>query len=133
MPFLPPPPACPTAQVGALDLSPGASFSPYSGPTISSRSTVSFLGCFYKSKGVRVCALSRVQLFCDPVDYSPPAPLTMGCPRQEYRSGLPFPSPGDLPDPGFKPASPVALILAGRLFITEPQNSNNIFQNTEEN
>ena len=35
----------------------------------------------------------------------------MGFPRQEYRSGLPFPSPGDLPDPGIEPASPA---LAGR-------------------
>jgi len=34
------------------------------------------------------------------------APLTMGFPRQEYRSGLPFPSPEDLPDPGTEPASP---------------------------
>ena len=34
------------------------------------------------------------------------APLSMGFPRQEYWSGLPFPSPGDLPDPGIKPASP---------------------------
>ena len=33
------------------------------------------------------------------------APLSMGFSRQEYRSGLPFPSPGDLPDPGTKPAS----------------------------
>ena len=41
----------------------------------------------------------------------------MGLPRQEYWSGLPFPSPGDLPDPGFKPAFP---ILAGRFFTTEP-------------
>ena len=34
------------------------------------------------------------------------APLSMGFPRQEYWSGLPFPSPGDLPDSGIKPASP---------------------------
>ena len=34
------------------------------------------------------------------------APLSMGFPSQEYWSGLPFPSPGDLPDPGFKPRSP---------------------------
>ena len=39
------------------------------------------------------------------------APLSMQFSRQEYWSGLPFPSPGDLPDPGFKPASPA---LAGR-------------------
>ena len=36
----------------------------------------------------------------------PQAPLTVGISRQEYRSGLPFPSPGDLPNPGIKPASP---------------------------
>jgi len=41
------------------------------------------------------------------------APL-MGFPRQEYWSGLPFPSPGDLPDPGIKPSSPT---LTGRFFI----------------
>ena len=34
------------------------------------------------------------------------APLSMGFPRQEYWSGLPFPSPGDLPDPGIKSTSP---------------------------
>ena len=45
------------------------------------------------------------------------APLSMGFSRQEYWSGLPFPSPGDLPDPGTEPASPV---LAGRFFTTEP-------------
>jgi len=44
-------------------------------------------------------------------------PLFMGFLRQEYWSGLPFPSPGDLPDPGIKPASPA---LAGGFFTTEP-------------
>ena len=34
------------------------------------------------------------------------APLSMGFPREEYWSGLPFPFPGDLPDPGIKPGSP---------------------------
>ena len=37
------------------------------------------------------------------------APLSIGFPRQEYRSELPFPPPGDLPDPGTEPASPMAL------------------------
>ena len=41
----------------------------------------------------------------------------MGFPRQKYWSGLPFPSPGDLPDPGIELASPA---LAGRFFTTEP-------------
>ena len=45
------------------------------------------------------------------------APLSMGFLRQEYWSGLPFPSPGDLPDPGIKPMSPV---LAGEFFTIEP-------------
>ena len=44
------------------------------------------------------------------------APLSMGFPRQEYWSGLPFPSPGDLPDPGIKPASLTSPALAGRFF-----------------
>ena len=44
-------------------------------------------------------------------------PLSMGFPRQEYWSGLPFPSPGDLPDPGIEPESPA---LAGRFFTAEP-------------
>ena len=45
------------------------------------------------------------------------APLSMGFPRQEYWSGLPFPSPGDLSDPKTKATSPE---LAGGLFTTEP-------------
>ena len=45
------------------------------------------------------------------------APLSMGFPRQGYRSGLPLPSPGNLPDPGVKPTSPA---LADRFFMTEP-------------
>ena len=42
----------------------------------------------------------------------------MRFPRQEYWSGLPFPSPGDLPNPGIKPGSPA---LAGGLFTIEPR------------
>ena len=43
---------------------------------------------------------------CDPMDCSPPVPLSMGFTRQEYWSGLPFPSPGDIPDQGIKPETP---------------------------
>ena len=43
---------------------------------------------------------------CDPMDYSLQTPLSMGFSRQEYWSGLPFPSPGDLTDPGIEPGSP---------------------------
>ena len=42
----------------------------------------------------------------------------MGFPRQEYWSGLPLPSPGNLPEPGIEPTSLVSLALAGRLFTT---------------
>ena len=45
------------------------------------------------------------------------APLSMGFSRQEYWSGLPFPSPGDLPNSGVKPMSPA---LAGGFFTTVP-------------
>ena len=43
---------------------------------------------------------------CDPWTVAYQAPLSMRFSRQEYWSGLPFPSPGDLPDPGIKPGSP---------------------------
>ena len=43
---------------------------------------------------------------CDPWTVAHQAPPSMGFSRQEYWSGLPFPSPGDLPDPGIKPRSP---------------------------
>ena len=43
---------------------------------------------------------------CNPIDCSRQAPLSMGFSRQEYWSGLPFPSPGDLPNPGTEPVSP---------------------------
>ena len=43
---------------------------------------------------------------CDPMDCSPTSPPSMEFSRQEYWSGLPFPSPGDLPDPGTEPGSP---------------------------
>ena len=43
---------------------------------------------------------------CDPMNYSLPDPLSMEVSRQEYWSGMPFPSPGDLPNPGIEPRSP---------------------------
>ena len=50
--------------------------------------------------------LSRVRLFVTLWTVAPQAPLSMGFSRQEYWSGLPFPSPGDLPDPGIEPRFP---------------------------
>ena len=50
--------------------------------------------------------LSRVWLFVTPWTIAYQAPLTMGFSRQEYWRGLPFSSPGDLPNPGIEPGSP---------------------------
>ena len=49
-------------------------------------------------------SLSRVRLFVSPWTHQ--APLSMGFSRQKSWSGLPFPSPGDLPKPGIQPVSP---------------------------
>ena len=59
--------------------------------------------------------LSCAQLFASPWTVARQDPLSMEFSRQEYWSGLPFPSPGDLPDPGIKPESPE---LASRFFTT---------------
>ena len=55
-----------------------------------------------------VCVLSHVRLFVTPWTVAHQAPLSMGFSRQEYWSGLPLPSPGDLPKPGIKPGSPAS-------------------------
>ena len=55
---------------------------------------------------VKVKSLSRVLLFAAPWTVAYQAPPSMGFSRQEYWGGLPFPSPGDLPDPGIEPRSP---------------------------
>ena len=78
-----------------------------------------------KEKGKVIC--SRMQLLFSPTVISNffattqtvthQGTMSMVFPRQEYWSGLPFPSPGDLPEPGIEPASPA---LAGRFFTTEP-------------
>ena len=58
------------------------------------------------------CAKSScVQLFATPWTVAHQAPLSMGCSRQEHWSGLPCPPPGDLLDPGIKPAVPAAPTL----------------------
>ena len=49
-----------------------------------------------------VKSLQQCLTLCDPWTITCQAPLSVGFPRQEYWSGLPFPSPGDLPDPGIK-------------------------------
>ena len=51
-------------------------------------------------------SLSRVRLFVIPWMVAYPSPPSMGFSRKEYWSGVPFPSPGDLPNPGIEPGSP---------------------------
>ena len=55
---------------------------------------------------------------CNPIDCSPPGFSVVGFLRLEYWSGVPCPSPGDLPDPGVEPASLVSPVLAGGFFTT---------------
>ena len=59
-----------------------------------------------KELDMKVKSLSRVRLFATPWTVAYQAPPSMGFSRQECWSGLPFPSPGDLPDPGIEPGSP---------------------------
>ena len=77
----------------------------------------SSIGCLFVSFTVSIAVqkllkwsevklLSRVRLFATPWTVAYQAPLSMGFSRQEYWSALPFPSPGDLPNPGIEPRSP---------------------------
>ena len=77
-----------------------------------------FKGMKFTNTTVILCFCSFAKLcltLCDPMDCQ--APLSMGFYRQEYWSGLPSPSPGDLPNPRIEPASPA---LVSRFFTTEP-------------
>ena len=87
---------------------------------VSLRCTTWFGVCIY-CEMICCClvAKSYIRLLVTPWPIACQTPLSMGFPRQEYCSGLPFPSPGDRPDSGIQPASPA---LAGRFFITEPWN-----------
>ena len=62
--------------------------------------------------------LSPVRLLVTPWTVAHQAPLSLGFSRQKYWGGLPFPPPGDLPDSGIQPASPVSPALEGEFFTT---------------
>ena len=72
---------------------------------------------------VKVKSLSRVRLFAAPWTVAYLASPSMGFSRQEYWSGLPFPSPGHLPDPGIEPRSPA---LQADALTSEPPGKPNI-------
>ena len=71
-------------------------------------------------KVLHLCMLSHVQLFATPwtVAYQPP--LSKKFSRQGYGSGLPFPTPGDLPDPRIQPIYLASPALAGGFLTTPP-------------
>ena len=75
---------------------------------------------------VKVKLLSCVQLFATPWTVAYQAPLSMGFSRQECWSGLPFPSPGDLPNPGIEPGSPT---LQADALPSEPPGKQRILTN----
>ena len=64
------------------------------------------LGNWTELNWVKVKSLSHVRLFATPWTVAYQAPPSVGFSRQEYWSGWPFPSPGDLPNPGIEPGSP---------------------------
>ena len=68
-------------------------------------------------KRKKVKSLSHVRLFATPCTVAHQAPPSMGFSRQEYWSGLPFSSPGDLPNPGIEPGSPA---LQADALLSEP-------------
>ena len=72
---------------------------------------------YFKFAGLHVSCFNLVQL-CDRKTVARQAPLSVGFPRQEYWSGLPFPPPGDLSDQGIEPASLLSPALAGGFFTT---------------
>ena len=79
----------------------------------------SFWLCWAHLACMRAQLLSHVCLFVIPWAVACQAPLSMGLSRQEYWSGLLFPPPGDLPNPGVEPVFLMAPALAGAFFTTE--------------
>ena len=73
---------------------------------------------YYKINCVCAQFLSHVSLFVTPWTVTCQALPSVEISRQEYWSGFPFPSPGDLPDPRIEPTSLTSIALAGKFFTT---------------
>ena len=93
--------------------------------TETSMDKMQFIFFYYSSTSDCVCvcvcvhSLSCVWLFATPWTVTHQTPPSMEFSRQENWSGLPFPTPGYLLDPGFEPVSPASSAFAGRMFITD--------------
>ena len=82
---------------------------------------LSYMNSLYILKVCMHAVTRSCPVLCDPVDYiAHQAPLSREFSRQEYWSGLPFPSPGGLPNPRIEPASPASPAVAGRFFTSVP-------------
>ena len=82
---------------------------------------INFDACRFQGSILSLCAqlLSPVWLFATPWTIVCQAPLSMGFSRQKYWSGLPFPPPGDLPEPRIGAKSPATPALSGKSFTTK--------------
>ena len=78
---------------------------------------IDIIGLFYQEGA---CVLCNVWLFVTLWTVAHQAPLSIGFSRQEFWSGLPFPTPGGLPDLGIQPLFPVSPELAGGFLTIEP-------------
>ena len=89
--------------------------------TVSKISALDTIGYDQNDSCVCVCSVAQSCLtLCNPVDCTPLGSTAHGISRQEYWSDLPFPSPGDPPDPGIEPLSPASPALAGGFFTIQP-------------
>ena len=92
-------------------------------PSVNKKSQECVAGEVPTTQKGRVCVCVHAPLcltLCDPVDWAHQAPLSMEFSRQKYWRGLPFPTSGDLPDPGIEPVSFGCPMLAGTFFSTAP-------------
>ena len=76
------------------------------------------IGSIHSNPCAGVCTVKSD--LCDPMDCGPPTPLFTESSRPEYWSGLPFPTPGNLPDPGIEQESPVSPALPVDSLPAEP-------------
>ena len=73
---------------------------------------------------VKVLVTQSYPTLCNPVDCSHQSPLSMECSRQQHWSGLPFPSPGDPPNPGIEPRSSA---LQGDSLLSDPPGKSTLY------